>query len=88
MLARELSEYAACLKKFKLPDVNERIARMRDVGNLFVVTPESIVNVLRDCLAAGVARDVLREMVGRRADYRSERLGQYLGEVQAPENEA
>eukprot|EP00698_Gefionella_okellyi_P003529 TRINITY_DN13320_c0_g1_i1.p1 TRINITY_DN13320_c0_g1~~TRINITY_DN13320_c0_g1_i1.p1 ORF type:complete len:727 (+),score=150.50 TRINITY_DN13320_c0_g1_i1:29-2209(+) len=73
-LMRDLTEFQKVVEQFKLPAVDAQYEVLRDIANVFVVSPQFISGLLTDSALRKLADGELATLVKMRADFKSEKL--------------
>ncbi|GAA5914353.1 hypothetical protein JCM5296_001632 [Sporobolomyces johnsonii] len=69
MLTKDLALYQDTIASFSLPALNDRFDLLRQLGNLFLVQPDTLRSYLNEAYLARIENRLLRPFVMMRSDY-------------------
>jgi hypothetical protein len=70
-LRRDLAAYQDVVKKFGIPEINERFEMLRQLGNSFIVQPEVLRSYLTEAHLGKIDARLLRPYLAQRSDFSS-----------------
>ncbi|KAI9010670.1 exocyst complex component Sec10-domain-containing protein, partial [Hyaloraphidium curvatum] len=69
VLTKDLAQYSDVLSSWNSPVVTEKLALLRELSNLFVVTPDSLQTVLSEGILGRIRPELLQPYLAQREDW-------------------
>ncbi|KAG0270149.1 Exocyst complex component 5 [Actinomortierella ambigua] len=82
MVTKDMVKYLETVKAWNIPILEERFEMLRQLGNLFLVTPEMLPTVLRDGYLAKIESRALYPYLQLRVDFKSSKIEQLFESLQ------
>ncbi|KAG0598045.1 hypothetical protein M758_12G040600 [Ceratodon purpureus] len=78
-LKRDVLEYADCVRRFKIPTVDEKFSLLGTMVNVFIVAPESLPTLVDGTLRD--VRDEVLRLIELRDDYKKAKVGNIVNSM-------
>lgn len=74
LITKDLGRFKDCFARFKNSAVDSRFETLRELGNVFIVQPQTMKSLIEEGLLARLDRQFLHSFIVNRADYKQARL--------------
>eukprot|EP00696_Hemimastix_kukwesjijk_P010882 gnl/Hemi2/23696_TR7954_c0_g2_i1.p1 gnl/Hemi2/23696_TR7954_c0_g2~~gnl/Hemi2/23696_TR7954_c0_g2_i1.p1 ORF type:complete len:716 (+),score=197.92 gnl/Hemi2/23696_TR7954_c0_g2_i1:62-2209(+) len=80
-LMRDLTEYQNRIRDFNIPAADERFALLRELGNVYLVAPENLRNLMQESGLAKMRASEVHAYIAQRADYKTANIAQFIQDM-------